>query len=200
MNTAKIKITREHWLLRAIVRLEKEKFKPLGHPFVKTRVAVGFPQSGKRAIGEYWYPESTNDGYGNIFIHPGHGDPVDVLGTLVHELVHNSCGARGHGKEFKKLALAVGLEGKMRSAGPGKELTKYLKKLAKKLGKFPHSAIKKSAKGPKPKQGTRMIKMECQSCGFICRASMSKILETGAPFCACNRKQMSVEVPEDDDN
>lgn len=190
-------MTREQWLLKAIEILEKEKFKPLGHPFVKTRVSVGFPDGSKKAIGQYWYPEATSDGHGNIFIHPGQGDPVDILAILVHELVHNSCGERGHGKVFKKLATAVGLEGKMRSTNASKELAVYLKKLAKKLGKFPHSAIKKGAKGPTPKQSTRMIKMECMVCGFICRASMSKILETGAPFCACTKMQMSVELPED---
>jgi hypothetical protein len=191
--------TREAWLLKAIKILEKEKFKPLGHPLVKTRVSVGFPDGSKRAIGQYWYPESTKDGHGNIFIHPGQGEPVDILAILVHELVHNSCGVRGHGKQFKKLALAVGLEGKMRSTNAGPELVIYLKKLASRLGKFPHSAIKKGAEGPTPKQTTRMIRMECGKCGFICRASLSKILEIGAPFCACTVTQMQVDLPEEDD-
>lgn len=178
--------------------LEKEKFKPKGKKFIKTRVSVGFPDGSKRAIGQYWYPESTKDGYGNIFIHPGQGDPVDVLAVLVHELVHNSCGERGHGKVFKQLAHGVGLDGPMRSTHAGKELKTYLKKLAKRLGKFPHSAIRKGAKPPVPKQGTRMIKMECGECGFICRASMSKILETGAPFCACSKTQMTVDLPDEE--
>lgn len=48
------------------------------------------------------------------------------------------------------------------------------------------------------KQTTRMIKMVCAKCGFICRAAMSKILETGAPFCACSRHQMRVDLPDDE--
>lgn len=191
-------MTREQWLLNAIKILEKEKFKPVGHPFVKTRVSVGFPDGSKKAIGQYWYPQSTKDGYGNIFIHPGQGDPGDILAILVHELVHNSCGATGHGKKFKKLALEVGLEGKMRATVAGKELKTYLKKLSKRLGKFPHSAIKPNAKPPTKKQGTRMVKIECGDCGFICRAAMSKIIEVGAPLCACNEQTMTVEVPDEE--
>ncbi len=196
MNTAKIKNTREHWLLRAIEILETEKFQPLGKSFIKTRVSVGFPDGSKKAIGQYWYPESTADGYGNIFIHPGQGDPVDILGILVHKLVHNSCGEHGHGKGFKKLALAVGLEGKMRTTVPGKELTSYLKKLAKKLGNFPHSAIKKNAKPPTPKQTTRMVKMSCGDCGYICRAATSTIVDHGPVLCPCNESPMEVELPD----
>lgn len=190
--------TREAWLLRAIDILGEEKFFPLGHKFNKIRVSVGFPDT-KKAIGQWWKPESTEDNHASIFIHPGKGDEVEILGILMHELCHDACGIKaGHGPIFKKCALAVGLEGKMRSAGPSKETEKYLKKVSNRLGKFPHSALKKGAKGPTPKQTTRMIKIECGDCGFICRASISKILETGAPFCACNRRQMSVELPDEE--
>lgn len=191
-------MTREQWMLNAINILGKEKFFPLGYKFNKLRVSVGFPDT-KKAVGQWWRPETTEDNHANIFIHPGKGDPVEILDILVHELCHDACGAKaGHGPIFKKCAHAVGLEGKMRSASANKELLAYLKKLAAKLGKFPHSALKKGAKGPTPKQGTRMIKMECGNCGFICRASMSKILETGAPFCACSKEQMSVDLPDEE--
>lgn len=190
-------MTREEWLLKAINILKKEKFSPLGYKFNELRVSVGFPDK-KKAIGQWWEPKATEDNHSSIFIHPGQGDPSEILGILVHELCHDACGAKaGHGPIFKKCALAVGLEGPMRSATPGKELNGYLKKLANRLGKFPHSALKKGAKGPNPKQTTRMIKIECGVCGFICRAAMSKILETGAPYCACSKRQMLVELPEE---
>lgn len=184
--------------MNAITILEREKFEPLGHPFEKTRVSVGFPDGSKKAIGQYWYPQSTKDGYGNIFIHPGQGDPGDILAILVHELVHNSCGVTGHGKKFKKLALEVGLEGKMRATVAGKELKSYLKKLARRLGKFPHSAIRPNAKPPTKKQSTRMIKMDCSDCGYIVRASTTAIVEHGPVICPCNNEQMSVEMPDEE--
>lgn len=190
--------TRESWLLRAIEILGKEKFKPLGYKFNPIRVSVGFPDT-KKAIGQWWKPESTVDGHASIFIHPGKGDPVEILGILVHELCHDACGIKaGHGPIFKKCAEAVGLTGKMRSALPSKETEVYLKKVANRLGKFPHSAIKKGAKPPTPKQTTRLIKVECPACGFICRASMSKLLEVGAPFCACDKVEMKIHLPADE--
>ena len=188
-------MTREAWLLKAIEKLGQEKFYPLGHKFNKIRISVGFP-SRKKAIGQWWEPKSSADKYASIFIHPGKGDPVDVLGVLVHELVHDACGAEaGHGPKFKELALAVGLEGKMRSTEPGKDLQKYLKGLGKRLGKFPHSELK-SEMNPVKKQTTRLIKIECDDCGFLCRAALTKILEVGAPSCACNQEQMRVHLPE----
>lgn len=189
-------MTREQWLLNAIGILEKEKFAPLGHKFNKIRVSIGFT-STKKAIGEWWKPESTVDGHSTIFIHPGQGDVVDVLQVLVHELVHDSVGIKaGHGPTFKKLALAVGLEGKMRSTHAGEALKKYLKTIAKRIGDFPHSQLKPNAKPPTPKQTTRMVKMECGDCGYKCRAALTVILNTGAVICPCNHETMTVEVPE----
>ncbi len=188
------RMTREAWLLQAIDILKVEKFVPLGHKFNNIRISVGFT-SRKKAIGQWWEPKSTADHHSSIFIHPGRGEPVDILGILVHELVHDVCGAAaGHGPKFKKLATALGLEGKMRATEPGKELEKYLKTVAKRLGKFPHSALKQNA-SPVKKQGTRMVKMECMLCGFICRAAISKIIEVGSPLCACGGGQMEVETP-----
>lgn len=191
-------MTREQWLLNAIGILHTDKFKPLGYKFNNIRVSVGFPDT-KKAVGQWWEPKATEDNFASIFIHPGKGDPIEILDILVHELCHDACGAKaGHGPVFKKCAHEVGLEGKMRSAHANKELLVYLKKLAGKLGKFPHSALKKNAKGPTPKQGTRMIKIECESCGFICRAAMSKLIEVGAPLCACNEQSMKIHLPEED--
>ena len=70
-----------------------------------------------------------------IFISPALGDPVDVLDTLVHELVHavDNCEHK-HGKEIKKIALSIGLEGPMRSASAGKALKAVLTELAQQIG------------------------------------------------------------------
>ena len=55
-----------------------------------------------------------------IFVSPALLDPVLVLDTLAHELVHavDDCEHK-HGKEFKKIALSLGMIGPMRSAGAG---------------------------------------------------------------------------------
>jgi hypothetical protein len=189
-------MTREAWLLRAIDILGKEKFFPLGHKFNNIRVSVGFT-SRKKAIGQWWEPKSTADNHSSIFIHPGRGDEVDILGILVHELCHDCLGAaEGHGRKFKKLATSLGLEGKMRATEVGKDLEKYLKTVSKRLGKFPHSALKQNA-SPVKKQTTRMVKMECETCGYICRAATTTIINHGPVLCPCNEEPMAVELPEE---
>ena len=53
-----------------------------------------------------------------IFLAPQLKNPVEYLGTLVHELVHavDNCSSK-HRAGFKKIAKDVGLTGPMRSAG-----------------------------------------------------------------------------------
>jgi hypothetical protein len=94
------------------------------------RVACSWPSS-KRAIGECWHPRCSGDGRYEIMISYAHERPVDAAGTLVHELVHTVVGlAAKHGKFFKAVALAIGLEGKMTSGGPGQALIERLHALA----------------------------------------------------------------------
>lgn len=191
-------INREQWLENAIEIIGKELFTKKGYKLPpKIRVSVGFPYGsrGGKAIGQHWHPNASTDKVGCIFISPTLGTPEEALGTLVHELVHASVGNEaGHGPIFKKCALDVGLEGKMRSTTEGPELKKYLKVVIKNLGKYPH-ALLSPADRPNKKQSTRMIKMECTDCGYKVRASMTKILEHGPVLCPCTQEPMSVEVP-----
>lgn len=120
---------RESWLLAAV-----EQMRPL---FLAKRLVIpaqlmvscGFASTGIRShhIGQCWSRVSSTNDQNQIFISPTLGDPVKVLDTLVHELVHavDNC-AHSHGKEFKKMALSLGMTGPMRSAGAGPELKKTL--------------------------------------------------------------------------
>ena len=68
---------------------------------------------------------------------------LDILGTLVHELVHavDNCES-GHGEAFKRCALAVGLTPPMRSTGESQWLKDLMtEKIVKKLGLFPHQKL-----------------------------------------------------------
>jgi len=186
-------MTREQYLEKAIKKFS-EMFKRHGYTVPKVKVSVGFPGGGKKRIGEHWRPEASSDKVGSIFISPVIDDGVEVLGVLIHEMVHAAVGNEaGHGPVFKKCALAVGLEGKMRSTTAGKDLEKVIKKTIRSIGKYPHTRLN-LLKRPTKKQTTRMIKMECRECGFICRASMSKILEVGPPLCACNSEPLYFEA------
>jgi hypothetical protein len=79
--------------------------------------------------------------------------------------------------------LALGLTGKMTATVAGETLTKQLKTIIKKLGKYPHSAIDFSNR---KKQSTRMVKVTCADveCGMIFRTS-AKWIETSGGALAC---------------
>ena len=113
--------TREDWLLAA-VELLKPLFTAKGYTLPPCQVSCGFTSTGVRSghIGQCWSTKSAGDGLNQIFIAPTLGDAFNVIDTLVHELVHavDDCEHK-HGKEFKKMALKLGLKGPMRSAGAG---------------------------------------------------------------------------------
>lgn len=193
-------MTREEWLQKAITLCSAHKFKKAGYKVPKLHVSVGFPtgRGSKNYIGQHWHPKASDDKVGSIFISPTINDTVQVLGTLVHEMVHGVVGNEAkHGPIFRKCALAVGLEGKMTHTEAGAELIAYFKKiLINRIGNYPHSRLN-IGYSPIKKQGTRMVKMECGECGYKCRASMSKIIEIGAVICPCNERPMEVEIPEE---
>ncbi len=115
-----------------------------------------------------------------IFISPTLGSAFDVIDTLVHELVHavDNCEHK-HGREFKKIALKVGLVGPMRSAGAGPELKAKLTALLDQLGPYPHGQLKvsmqKAARRARPRA-------KCQKCGFQV-PMLKKFLTYGPPIC-----------------
>ncbi len=124
-----------------------------------------------------------------------------ILGILAHELCHAAAplGAK-HGPKFRKVALAVGLEGKMTEALPGRAFAADLDRLAADLGPLPHAALAISAESadrPK-KQTTRMLKAECSDCGFTVRLARKWLDEIGAPHCPKHGK-MTVEGLDSDE-
>jgi hypothetical protein len=136
-------------------------------------------------VGQCWSSKSSDDGVNEIFISPVHADPIEVLDTLTHELVHavDDCAHR-HGKEFKKIAHDIGLEGKMIHASAGPALRQKLAAIAVDLtatvGAYPHAAMRvPSAMYAAPRPAP---KAACPQCGF--RVSMlMKYLDVGPPIC-----------------
>ncbi len=205
--------TREQWLAAAVL-LMAPLFKKGGYEIPKVRVSCGWPSSRalsrkRRAGGECWPNSSAEDGLCQLFISPTMNKQVDVLGVLVHEVVHAVVGCdKKHGKVFRKCALSVGLEGKMTSTHAGKGLVEHIEGWVKShLGDYPHAALKPNERPEgKQKQTTRMVKCECKQCGYSVRTSRKWLDDAGSPLCPCNKKPMSFEIPdelkgdEDDDD
>lgn len=175
--------TREEWLVAGVGELRSD-FVAIGHPIPETvRVSVGWPRRGKKhTIGQCWKSTCADDGSSNIFITPALADPVRALDVLTHELCHaaDDCES-GHKGPFKRIATAIGLEGKMTATNAGPELTVRLSKLADDLGPYPHACLNELAE---TKQSTRLIKVACIRCGYIIRTS-KKWIEVGLPTCCC---------------
>lgn len=177
---------RETWLAAA-VKAATPLFETYEYKVPAVRVACGWPSKGalaakKRRIGECWPPEASTDGLSQIFVSPYLNDQVNILATLVHELVHAVVGNdKKHGKIFGKCARAVGLEGKLTATFAGESLTSVIALWLIDLGEFPHAKLD-LLKGPVKKQTTRMVKCECDECGYVCRTT-KKWLALGPPHC-----------------
>lgn len=178
-----IHTTREQWL-NAAVELLRPEFKARTGQQVpaKVRVSCGFPFAKRKAIGQCWSPTSSADTATEIFVTPFESDPVEVLDTLTHELVHATVGNKaGHGPLFKKAANKMLLEGKMRSAGWGDEGRKTIgKPIAEKLGRYPHGAL--SNRDRPKKQKTNLLKCFCAHCDYTFRITQ-KWLDVVTPKC-----------------
>lgn len=188
--------TREEYLNAAVEALRPVFLKADARiPAVK--VSTGWPSSRgiaakKRALGECWDASAATDNIPQVFISPylvdplhiDAGDGCGVLPVLAHEIVHVVLGNKeGHSKKFRKLATDIGLEGKMTATNAGTELQEICKSIAESLGVYPHAQLDKTKGGNgKKKQGTRMIKCECETCGYAVRTTQ-KWLEIGAPIC-----------------
>ena len=175
-------INREQWLMRAVDHI-LPIFERAGYSVPAVKVSVGFPSTGAkgRHLGQCWSTKSAIDGINQIFIAPHLQTPFDFLDTLVHELVHavDDCQS-GHGDNFKKIALDVGLKGPMRSAGAGELLKQDLIQMAQSLGSFPHGRlslpIRTMQKAPK-RPGAR-----CAKCGYEI-VMLKRHLPLGPPLC-----------------
>lgn len=157
------------------------------------RVTCGWPsrfalRSKATRVGECHASISSSSGHCEIFISPLLDKPLEVAGTLIHEMAHVAAGYKAqHGPDFVKVCRFVGLlQGKPTSVMPGKVLNEKLSRLVETLGAYPHAAIKpvavKAVKVEKPKTG---MALKCELCG--CRISISlKWLErSGVPKCGC---------------
>jgi len=180
---------REIWLQKA-VELISPIFKNKGYTIPKVQVSCGFPSTGNKSkhVGQCWGKSSTSDDTNQLFISPVLDEPVQVLDTLVHELVHavDDC-MHHHGPEFKKIATDVGLQGLMREASAGPWLHEQLTAISRQLGKYPHSKINlahsASAKtGPRPRA-------KCKKCGYEV-TPLKKWLFMGPPLCPKHTTEM----------
>ena len=202
--TTTAEMNRETWL-NAMIDKAVPLFDNAGYKISdirgKLKVSCSFIQGSrgnklKDAIGVHYNPTISAEGFHEMMIQPSLSDSVQVVGVLIHEMVHSIqthlhhdengfLSVKAHGKEFRKMAIAVGLEGKMTATTESPELKIQIEKWVKELGEYPHA--KMTLNDSRRKQTTRMNKLICMNCGFIARASTGAVNKFGLPE-HCNQE------------
>lgn len=194
---------REDYLTAGAGMIRTDIFRELAINTVPFRIAVGIPGGGSSkcsaTLGVTYPHQWSADGTTEMFINPKHHlTPCEIFETVTHELCHHEVGTREkHGKVFKHLAVAVGLEGKMTSTHAGDVLRGQLEKIVDKLGAYPGALLTDPKEGKilrdadgniikpsHPKQTTRMIKVEC-GCGNVARQSRKSNADFGLVCGGC---------------
>lgn len=172
-------MNREEWLTQYAERFLWPLLLEHGATKRKYRVSVGFPKGSRgalTAIGQCWPEQMSSDKTFEVFVSPILS-VADAAHVLLHELVHVSdANKNGHKGPFKALATAVGLEGKMTATVPGAALKAKLAKWIEELGEYPHAPLVPQKRGEK---GSRLLKAECEDCGFVFRTTHKWLESTG---------------------
>jgi hypothetical protein len=203
--------TRELWLEKAVDAF-RPRFAEVGHPLPeKIHISIGFGYGAKREnakiLGQCWKRAASEDGVNHVFIGPEEADTMELLVTVLHELIHVALDCEdGHRGRFAEIGTRLGFMGPMTFTPPSVELAAELVCLAETLGEFPHGKlnVKVLSTAPAPvgggvivsgggwhsgpaKQGTRMRKLICETpdcaCGGYTVRTTAKWLAVGMPSC-----------------
>jgi hypothetical protein len=177
---------REAWL-HAVTDGLRQIFAAHGANIPETlRLSCGFPSVGafaakQQRLGECWPGAASKDGHIETMISPILDNPMRVAGVLAHELVHATVGTGfGHKGPFAKLGRAIGLEGKMTATTEGEAFKQASAPILEMAGPYPHGQLSKTTR---PKQGTRLLKLQCPTCAYTVRITRKWLDEVGPPAC-----------------
>lgn len=175
---------RETWLQAAVAKLNpllKEQNVEMPE---KWQVSCGFPKGGQKAIGQCWDPTCTEDGTVHMFICPSLQKATKVLDVLLHEMIHAAVGLEcGHKKAFRRVATAIGLEGKMTATFVSEDnpLFARLDEIARAIGPYPHSALTRRRAAARPPAGGWVKLESINDPTYILRISPRALEEHGVP-------------------
>jgi len=190
-------MNREQWLTSVGGLLNAQVFQPVGYEASDFRISVGFPikggrptLSGKVSIGECHSPQSSADNKAQVFISPILCDPIKVIETVAHEMVHviagNECGHKG---PFKRLAVSIGLTGKMTQTTAGPVLLEKIQAIINEMPEYPHGELTPDTANRK---GSRLVKIVCPACDNVARQAR-KTFDTYGLVCGSCSLTMEIE-------
>ena len=170
-------LTREQWLNR-FIHAAQTAFAFQGKPLPpNVRAAICPPHRKMKAIGLCWTGDVTEDKGREIWVTSAETDPVRVAGILVHELCHAALPHEvKHGREFRLLATALGLEGKMTATTEGERFRTIWGELLAKLGPLPVGRFTVGyAVDFRVQRTPKMTNMACPECGFVAKVRLDQM-------------------------
>ena len=186
-------LTREDWLTAAVEELRPFFYANGVSITDKVRVSCALPSNAKRtnfkSVGECFPNTNSADAHFEIFNSPVLADPVKVFETLIAMLSHTAKGALNHGKPYQKVADAMLLlpngtaSARYKSVTHGDAFVQAYKQIIDSLGAYVHAELSASVG---KKQGTRMLKCVCPSCGYTVRLTAKWAFKQGnlnLPLC-----------------
>lgn len=187
---------REAWLAELAERVRPAMETAAKLTFPDYRVSCGFPSRGGKSgkvVGECWAAIASEDKHAEIFITPYEADPLKVASTLVHELIHACLPRAGHRSPFQKAAKALGFIAPWKSTPETDEFWAWVKPIVEAMPPYPHGKLHNmsAVAAPKP-QKARLLKAECEECGYTVRVTRVWVEGSGPPLCPCNTEAMTV--------
>lgn len=201
MTDNKYGVLRQQWISSA-AGLLRPRFTGHGYTIpANLRISIGWPKGAKGrkgttdTVGACHPPEASADGHYEVFISPILENENRIVGVLAHELVHAAVGTKaGHGPVFRNCATAIGLVGKMTSTEEGEEFKTWVTNgVITKIGPYPAAPLHLL---PGKKQGTRLLKCACPTCGYPVRITHKWLASAGPPICPTDDIEMEEALKE----
>ena len=184
--------SREDWL-NAFIDAARPVFDRVNAPLpINLRVSVGFTSKGSKGarIGECWSNSASEDGFFEIFIRPTLDGEARICDALTHELIHAAVGLEaGHNATFKRVALGLGLTGKMTNTVASSDWYVWALPIISELGAMPYGMLNDGLSSTRKKQKAALLKLECDVCGWLARVTNKHIephshLDCPVPDCS----------------
>lgn len=195
VKKTKLKVNREAWL-RAAYDLVRRELLPKAPAAVA--ISWSFPSKGgtsasRRRIGECHYKGGSAvevEGDRVILVSPTLQEPVEIVETMVHEMVHAALPmGSGHRAPFSQLAKSIGLVKPWTATSAGPELKAKIEGWLKKLPAWPGGYLKIVTQ-----QKNRQLKALCAcEAPRILRGSQ-KMFDEGPILCGVCNERFELDV------
>ena len=181
--------TREAWVIEAVALVRPTLATLAGIEVPDVRISFG--DMGKRTAARCYAKSCTADAVHEVAISLRHRpEPIEVLGSLAHELIHAS-GLLNHHRNFQRAAKDIGLvtAGKWLDAGLDgvsvDDAPAWARSIGRRLGAWPAPALN-PADRPK-RQTTRMVRVSCEACAVVWRAARVHLADgVTCPIIGCD--------------